>query len=196
MKYFDMLKSFDFIRKIKTTAENYDFSTFNQPVVQPVPTPPPPVNEKLKDDEEELLSLLRDVKDRLTVPDNVDPQTILSEEEVNNILNMLVQLQDNIFSETPISQELVKQFVWNIPREIYELSMRNYNMNKPPCMNPMYWFYMFCIDFTDLNTLEKEGAFANAVCTAASMEDEDFEMLVDQATRYREILSDDDLIPD
>ena len=103
MKYFDMLKSFDFIRKIKTAAENYDFSTIDQPVVQPVPTPPPPVNEKLKDDEEELLSLLRDVKDRLTVPDNVDPQTILSEEEVNNILNMLVQLQDNIFSETPIS---------------------------------------------------------------------------------------------
>ncbi len=199
MKYFNMLKVFEFVKDIKAAAEKYDFSKMPQPKIEPVRPEPDPIGdryEKLKDEEEELLSLLRDVKEQLKVPETVDPKTILSEEEVDNILKMLVQLQENIFSETPISQELVKQFVWNIPREIYDLSMRNYNQKKPPCMNPMYWFYMFCIDFSDLNILEKEGAFANAVCTATSMPDDEFEMLVDTANTYRDILSDENLIPD
>ena len=36
--------------------------------------------------------------------------------------------------------------------------------------------------------------FADAVCTAASMEDDDFAMLVDNATKYQEMISSD--IPD
>ena len=61
-------------------------------------------------------------------------------------------------------------------------------------MNPMYWFYMFCIDLEGLNPRMQDNAFADAVCTAASMEDDDFAMLVDNATKYQDTLSSD--IPD
>lgn len=199
MKYFEMLKCFAFINGIKTVQKTY---TEPAPKIEPAPEPKPelpPIGEtfeKLKNEEEELLALLRDMKDNLKVPENVSPDTILNEDEVRNVMDILIQLQDELFVETPISPELVKQFVWNLPRPFYEMAMRNYKKKNPPCLNPLYWFYIFCIDLSDLNPIEQECAFADAVCTAATMEDDDFEMLADNAEKYRDTLSDDDLIPD
>ena len=126
MKYFEMLRCFEFINGIKTVQKTY---TEPAPKIEPAPAPKPelpPIGEtfeKLKNEEEELLALLRDMKDNLKVPENVSPDTILNEDEVRNVMDILIQLQDELFVETPISPELVKQFVWNLPRPFYHTSV-------------------------------------------------------------------------
>lgn len=192
MKYFDMLTAFEFVNELRQAAEKKDPSTYQQPVIEkPVEKH---VEDTRKEDEEEMLSLLREIKEKINVPENVDPSTILNEKEANALLDILIMLEKNVFTETPLSRDLVTQFIWNLPRPFYEMAMRNFKQNKPPCMNPMYWFYMFCIDLDGLNPRMQDNAFADAVCTAASMEDDDFAMLVDNATKYQDTLSSE--IPD
>lgn len=191
MKYFNMLKSFQWVENIKSSAKAANHTAekekqmFNSVKVE---TPPP---KQIIDNtaNEEILGLLREMRDKIEQPVGLtEKPTILNEEEVNNVLQILLQLQDNVFKNTPISQTLVKQFVWNIPREIYELSMKNYQDNSAPCMNPLYWFYVFCIDLENLSNKDRQLAFANAIGTAmGSMEQNDYEALMEQADEYESI---------
>ena len=52
MKYFNMLKVFEFVKDIKAAAEKYDFSKMPQPKIEPVRPEPDPIGdryEKLKE---------------------------------------------------------------------------------------------------------------------------------------------------
>ena len=70
MKYFDMLAAFEFVNELRQAAEKKDPSTYQQPVIEkPVEKP---VENTHKDDEEEMLSLLREIKEKINIPENVD----------------------------------------------------------------------------------------------------------------------------
>lgn len=193
MKYYDMLKPFAWLGDIKQsqTVVKPEPEVIIKEVPVEVPVQSPAVNNTMN---EEVLGLLRSIKDQIEVPSGHDKSTILNEDEVDNILNMLVKLQDNLFSGTPISHTLVKQFVWNIPREIYDISIRNFNANKPPCMNPMYWFYAFCIEMDDLTTEQREMAFINALATAVgAIPEEEYDMFVEKAEEFEALLAESEL---
>lgn len=190
MRYYSMLKSFEFVDEIKKSAEIRDPKTYTQPVIEEVKQEPSVIDNR-KETDEEVISLLREIKEKINVPENVDPSTILTEEEADKLLNILITLENNVFMETPLSRDLVAQFIWNIPRPFYEMAMRNYKRNNPPCMNPMYWFYAFCIDMNGLTPHMQDNAFADVVCTATAMSDEDFELLCNRAEEYQNMISTD-----
>lgn len=194
MKYFDMLKAFEWVDTVKQKAvEINNNAEPEKPVVQPVVQAPV---QSIVDNStsEEVLGLLRSIKEQIQVPEGKEKPTLLGETEVDNLLNLLMELERNVFKNTPLSRTLVKQFIWNIPLEVYELSMDNFRKNAPPCMNPMYWFYAFCIDFEGMNTHEKQIAFANAICTATgTMEQADYEEFMDQADEFETLIANEDL---
>lgn len=199
MKYFNMLKSFEWVEKIKQNHNVEKEQVEVKPVIEEEPKTPVIDNTV----NEEVLGLLRSIKEQIQVPSYVSEETktstILNEEEVGNVLDILVKLQENVFKNTPISSVLVKQFVWNIPREIYNLAMNNFKSNAAPCMNPLYWFYVFCIDLSSMTMNEQQLAFANAIGTAmGSMEQTDYEALMDQADEYETMISEEEIsdIPD
>ena len=72
-----MLRAFEFVNELRQAAEKKDPSTYQQPVIEK------PVEKHVEDtrkyDEEEMLSLLREIKEKINIPENVDPSTILNE---------------------------------------------------------------------------------------------------------------------
>lgn len=154
----------------------------------PVPVTPTPVVENAADKEDvnSIMSLLTSIKEQIKTPEGCEESsTLLTEAEVENVLDILITLQDQIFYMTPLSPELVKAFVWNIPRGIYELAMRNYANNDIPALNPLYWFYMFCIDTSDLLPEELKMTYAHVVATSiGSVTDEDFDKITELADQF------------
>lgn len=153
----------------------------------PVPvTPVIPENTANKEDVNSIMSLLTSIKEQIQTPEGCEEKpTLLSESEVENVLNILMELQENLFFMTPLSPDLVKAFVWNIPRGMYDLAMINYANNGIPALNPLYWFYLFCIDTGDLLPEELKMTFAHAVSTAiGSVTDEDFEQMTGMADQF------------
>lgn len=156
---------------------------------EPVPIIPTPVvveNAANKEDVNSIMSLLTSIKEQIKTPEGCEePSTLLTEAEVENVLDILITLQDQIFFMTPLSPELVKAFVWNIPRGMYELAMRNYANNDIPALNPLYWFYMFCIDTSDLLPEELKMTYAHVVATSiGSVTDEDFDKITELADQF------------
>lgn len=155
---------------------------------EPVPIIPTPVVENAADKEDvnSIMSLLTSIKEQIKTPEGCEESsTLLTEAEVENVLDILITLQDQIFFMTPLSPELVKAFVWNIPRGMYELAMRNYANNDIPALNPLYWFYMFCIDTSDLLPEELKMTYAHVVATSiGSVTDEDFDKITELADQF------------
>lgn len=156
---------------------------------EPVPIIPTPVvveNAANKEDVNSIMSLLASIKEQIKTPEGCEEaSTLLTETEVENVLDILITLQDQIFFMTPLSPELVKAFVWNIPRGMYELAMRNYANNDIPALNPLYWFYMFCIDTSDLLPEELKMTYAHVVATSiGSVTDEDFDKITELADQF------------
>ena len=155
---------------------------------EPVPVIPTPVVENAADKEDvnSIMSLLTSIKEQIKTPEGCEEASILlTEAEVENVLDILITRQDQIFFMTPLSPELVKAFVWNIPRGMYELAMRNYANNDIPALNPLYWFYMFCIDTSDLLPEELKMTYAHVVATSiGSVTDEDFDKITELADQF------------
>lgn len=156
---------------------------------EPVPVTPTSVvveNAANKEDVNSIMSLLTSIKEQIKTPEGCEEaSTLLTETEVENVLDILITLQDQIFFMTPLSPELVKAFVWNIPRGMYELAMRNYANNDIPALNPLYWFYMFCIDTSDLLPEELKMTYAHVVATSiGSVTDEDFDKITELADQF------------
>ena len=160
-------------------------------IKEPEPEPVTPTsvvveNAADKEDVNSIMSLLTSIKEQIKTPEGCEePSTLLTEAEVENVLDILITLQDQIFFMTPLSPELVKAFVWNIPRGMYELAMRNYANNDIPALNPLYWFYMFCIDTSDLLPEELKMTYAHVVATSiGSVTDEDFDKITELADQF------------
>ena len=71
-------------------------------------------------------------------------ETILDDEEVNEVLSMLLEFQEKYFKDMPLADTLEQRFVWNLPKSIYKAAMRVKDFQLIDCLNPLYWFYIFC----------------------------------------------------
>jgi len=84
-----------------------------------------------------------------------DKTTSLTEDEVSEVLSMLLNFQEKYFSEIPLSDDLSKDFVWNLPRSIYNLAIKSTMTDQIDCLNPIFWFYVMCVPDIDKETLAK-----------------------------------------
>ena len=105
----------------------------------------------------------------------------LDDAQITEVLNTMLAFQDEYFSATPLNSELVEKFVWNIPKDVYKAHLYVKDHELPDAMDPIYWFYLFCMR----NPQEAMGKFL--VQAINSMSDTDFEEISQDADEYDEM---------
>jgi hypothetical protein len=105
----------------------------------------------------------------------------LDDDQITEVLNTMLKYQDEYFSATPLNSELVQKFVWNIPKDVYKAHLYVKDHELPDAMDPIYWFYLFCMR----NPQEAMGKFL--VQAINSMSDTDFEEISQDADEYDEM---------
>lgn len=72
--------------------------------------------------------------------------TTLNDDQINDVMSYLLELQDKYFADIPLSEELCKAFVWNIPVPVYERHYHCREYEKCDLSNPLFLFYIFCTE--------------------------------------------------
>lgn len=76
-------------------------------------------------------------------------ETMLSEDEATDVMMYMKHLEDEVFPDIPIRDELPKLFVWNIPRDLYDSMVNAINNNVPDILNPIVPLYLSLTDYPD-----------------------------------------------
>jgi len=79
-----------------------------------------------------------------------EPETILSEDEANRVMEYFTMLEDKYFSDIIMSERPSKLFVWNIPRSYYEDMVDAIDKGRPDYLNPMFLLYLAMTDYPGL----------------------------------------------
>lgn len=79
------------------------------------------------------------------VPPNFD-KFILNNDQISDVLSELINLQEKYFNDIPLRQDLVKQFMWNIPKEVYDAYRDYIDYERHEALNPLLYFYIFCTE--------------------------------------------------
>ncbi len=137
MKYWDLINVGG-----KTSTPTSDPQT--QEVVKYVPVDTT-VPEEIADNMKKILEFMEDLKNKnVEAPEGFE-DTELNSDEILDVVSTLVEYHDKYFQLTPLSEELSKSFVWNLPRSIYEAHKKLRLMDEPDQLDPIYWFYSLCL---------------------------------------------------
>ena len=126
-----------------------------------------PEKEKEKEaspDASEMVKLLRKLSEKADmIPDHLkEENTILNDYEVNELLECALHFQDKYFKHIPLKKDLIKPFVWNIPRSVLDgvRYCRNHTEEAvPDLLNPMLLMYLFLTE----NPADAIGAFMDTL---------------------------------
>ena len=104
--------------------------------------------------------------------------TSLTEDKVNNVMTWLLDYQERYFADIPLPDSLDKNFVWNIPKKIYDCAEKNRLLEQPDVLNPLFWFYCMLLD-------EPEDMISKFILNAVNaITDEDESIIEKQADVY------------
>lgn len=94
-----------------------------------------------------IISIMKDYarNNSGVAPSHVE-NTNLDDNEINEVLSYLLYLQEKYFKDLPLSSELCKQFMWNIPKNVYKSFKECMEYGEPDILNPMMSLYIFCVD--------------------------------------------------
>lgn len=148
-----------------------------KPVEKPVVIPNK--DEMVTEISDNILRYLKDFKPQEAPPGFEN--TELNDDQIAEVLNTMLKYQDTYFSETPLNSELVQAFVWNIPKDIFKTHAYVKDHCLPDVMDPIYWFYMFCMK----NPEQAIGKFIAEAINSTS--EEDFDEVTKCADEYDEM---------
>lgn len=132
-----------------------------------------------------LESLIKIMNVPQTAPTDFD-DNILNEDEISEIMSYMLQLQTEYFSDIPLSKELSKKFMWNIPKEIYRQMRNNIDKDDPAILNPILYLYIFCTDYP-------EFAMGKFILTILNLCDEsEYDEIVRRSKEYDNAETDDE----
>lgn len=132
-----------------------------------------------------LESLIKIMNVPQPAPKDFD-DNILNEDEISEIMSYMLQLQTEYFSDIPLSKELSKKFMWNIPKEIYRQMRNNIDKDDPVILNPILYLYIFCTDYP-------EFAMGKFILTILNLCDEsEYDEIVRRSKEYDNAETDDE----
>lgn len=73
-------------------------------------------------------------------------KSTLTDTEVSEVLTMLEEFNNKYFQNIPLTERFTANFLWNIPRKVYDAAIKAQVKNKPVYFNPIFWFYIMCLD--------------------------------------------------
>lgn len=121
------------------------------------------VNEKL-DMMTDILSIIKQQTSGV-----YSEETNLDEKQVSEIIDFILIVKDKYFSDIPLSTKLTRNFIWNIPEEVYKAFRNAQDYMRPDILNPIILFYIFCTDCPD----EAMGKFITILVNLAANSAED-----------------------
>ena len=134
---------------------------------------------ELNDKVNQMMQIMKELAERNnSAPANFESYA-LKDDEISQVLTWLLNFQEKYFPNTPLSETLHQDFMWNIPKEVYDAAAAAEIYGYPDALNPIYWFYLFCTDCPH----DMIGEF---IMTAIdSISDEDSEVISKHAKEYR-----------
>lgn len=133
----------------------------------------------------EMVKLLRELSEKTAteIPERLkEENTILNDYEVNELLECALHFQDKYFQHIPLKKDLIKPFVWNIPRSVLDgvRYCRNHTEEAvPDLLNPMLLMYLFLTE----NPADAIGAFMSTLIELIDL-DGNREAIEDDALAY------------
>lgn len=100
--------------------------------------------------------LMKELSERTEkIPTRLE-NTLLSDYEVNDMLTCALDFQKKYFSAIPLKKDLIKEFIYNIPKEVV-MGIRHCNNHQtiPDILNPMMFVYPLLV----ANTFEAMGMY-------------------------------------
>lgn len=155
----------------KTSAPTSAPQQAETPVVVDIPG-------ELSDNVKKIMAFMEEMKNK----DNTAPvgyeDTTLNSDEIVDVVTMLLDFQKKYFKDVPLTDTLQRNFIWNIPRDVYDAAKKMKALGEPDCLNPIYWMYLTC--------LEDPGYMMAKFIVLAinSATDEDFERVSELADMY------------
>jgi len=70
-----------------------------------------------------------------------EEDTILGDREIEEVMTTLLKFEKEYFSDIPLSSELVKKFVWNLPMDVYDAHMSVLDYSSPDILDPLMCLY-------------------------------------------------------
>jgi hypothetical protein len=93
-----------------------------------------------------LLSLEDLLKAREVEPPDYFENVSLTDDEISKVRTYLLYVWKTYFPDIPLSKTMRQQFIWNIPRPVYETFDYCQMSMYPDILNPMFWMFMNCVD--------------------------------------------------
>lgn len=155
--------------------------------------PAPTIPQDISDNVRKIMEFMAELKDKNCEAPAGFEDTSLNDEEIANVLSMLLEFQEKYFGDVPLTEDLSRSFMWNIPKPIYNAAKKMHDIGEPDCLNPIYWFYIMCL-------ADPEYMMAKFLVLATNaISDEEYDRLETLADMYDEdngiscdVLSDDD----
>jgi len=101
--------------------------------------------EEVRENESELVEF---VKQYMRNPNNIQTmphvlsEAILTDNEVNDMLEYLLEFHDKYFPTIPLEKDIIKQFLWNVPKSIIEgMRYAQTHLDCPDILNPVMFMY-------------------------------------------------------
>lgn len=95
-----------------------------------------------------IIQMIKNLNERASSDDSAYTTT-LNDDQVNFVVTYMLKMHDKYFKEFGLSQNVTPEFIWNIPKEICELSQKLDDYGYSDRINPLFWLYMFCIDIDE-----------------------------------------------
>ena len=148
-------------------------------------TPEPVRDTELNDKVNQMMAIMKELAERdNSAPANYESYA-LNDDEIANVLTWLLEFQEKYFPTTPLSETLHQDFMWNIPKEVYNAAVDAKAYEYPDALNPIFWLYICCTE----SPHDMIGEFViNAI---NSIDDEGEHMLADHASAYKKAYFED-----
>lgn len=94
-----------------------------------------------------VISMLNEIKQmQLTESNGFE----LTEEEAARLIDSVFDFEKKYFKDIPIEYKFSKNFMCNIPRHIYKLTIDCVDKEYPDVFNPMLLLYIFLVEDSDM----------------------------------------------
>ena len=166
MKYYTMIDVGSHTAGIEPAVQ-----TTVTPVEQPVQIP-----NNLDSRLDEIVEFIKNGNPN-NAPESIE-HSQMNDNQAGEIMSTLLKYQDEYFSEVPLSKDLIQPFVWNLPPEVYNAHIDAKDLEYPVVMDPLFWFYIFCMN----NPKEAMAKFITLAFNA--LENEDAGKIEEMADEY------------
>ena len=91
--------------------------------------------------------MLRDIS-RNKVPDE-EKITTMNDKQISDIIEFMLAIKNEYFPYVTLSRDISADFIWNLPRCVYQTAQRMIAYDEPTMLNPLFWFTLFCVDLDE-----------------------------------------------